>query len=227
MGLFQTKTLVNEIEEYLREKIISSGQYKPGDKVYESKIAEEMKVARTSVREAMRMLEAEGLLILKANKGSFVNNFTQDYIEEIYIIRSLLENQVYKKIIDNDLLTANDFEFMEQIIEKQKAFSQISSKDILWEMTVLDIKFHEFIWQKSNLRLIQRILKGLYFQIFFLIKESLKPDTKFLKSIKEHAYILKCLKNKNYNALKKDLEEGGIPLDIPEAFQSHNINFDF
>ena len=83
-------TLGSEVTHALREAILS-GVYQPGDHLTEAQIAREMQVSHGPVREALRELEAEELIVIEAHRGAFVKAFTADDVREIYSMRSALE----------------------------------------------------------------------------------------------------------------------------------------
>lgn len=78
------------VYETLREAIFKR-ELKPGDKLVENDLAEKLDVSRTPVREALRMLESEGLIDRVPRKGLFVKGFTAEDSIEIYSIRQALE----------------------------------------------------------------------------------------------------------------------------------------
>ncbi|HAA47289.1 MAG TPA: hypothetical protein DCE03_02200, partial [Synergistaceae bacterium] len=78
------------VYETLREAIFRK-ELKPGDKLVENDLAEKLDVSRTPVREALRMLESEGLIERNPRKGLFVKGFTAEDVMEIYSIRQALE----------------------------------------------------------------------------------------------------------------------------------------
>src|ERR1700733_2859126 len=84
--------LRRRVEDALRQAIIS-GQFAPGDRLRERDLIELLKVSRTSLREALRQIEAEGLVALEPNRGPVVTTVTYEEVEEIYEVRSVLEAQ--------------------------------------------------------------------------------------------------------------------------------------
>ena len=74
----------------LREDILS-GKYEEHEELKEVAIGEELGVSRTPVREAFRQLELEGLIQIIPNKGTYVTGITEKDVQDIYMIRSLLE----------------------------------------------------------------------------------------------------------------------------------------
>src|SRR5437667_11654296 len=81
-------TLGSEVTHALREAILT-GVYQPGDHLTEAEIAREMGVSHGPVREALRELEAEELIIIEPHRGAFVRAFTAQDVREIYSLRSL------------------------------------------------------------------------------------------------------------------------------------------
>lgn len=83
-------TASNRIAERLRDRILS-GDLKPGARVRQEVIAAEFGASRIPVRGALRILEADGLITIKANSGAWVSQFSLAECEEIYRIRELIE----------------------------------------------------------------------------------------------------------------------------------------
>jgi DNA-binding GntR family transcriptional regulator len=70
---------------------ISSGDFKPGDRLIERVLCEKYGVSRTVVREALRHLEAEGLVTIVPNRGPVVTVLTREEIEQLFEVRAALE----------------------------------------------------------------------------------------------------------------------------------------
>lgn len=71
--------------------MIATGEIRPGDQVREEFVAERIAVSRTPVREAMRRLEAEGLLERRSNRRSYVTRLDQDQVQDVLAVRATLE----------------------------------------------------------------------------------------------------------------------------------------
>ena len=84
------KPLRDIVFETLREAIINQ-TLKPGERLMEIQLAEEMGVSRTPVREAIRKLELEGLVVMVPRKGAYVAGISMKDIHEVYELRSALE----------------------------------------------------------------------------------------------------------------------------------------
>lgn len=82
--------LREQVAERLRMAIVV-GHFKPGERLIERELCDMMGVSRTSLREALRELQADGLITLKPNKGMSVSVLTQDTARSIYEVRQVLE----------------------------------------------------------------------------------------------------------------------------------------
>ena len=83
-------SLRGRVYESIRDDILS-GRYKQNTELKETAIGAELGVSRTPVREALRQLELEGLVRIIPNRGAFVNMITAKDVQDIYVIRSMLE----------------------------------------------------------------------------------------------------------------------------------------
>jgi DNA-binding GntR family transcriptional regulator len=84
-------TLANEIARHLREQIIS-GALPAGERVNETRITRELSLSRSPVREALRILESEGLVTLEPHRGARVRTVSEEDLEEIFDVRLMIES---------------------------------------------------------------------------------------------------------------------------------------
>ncbi|NLZ51956.1 MAG: GntR family transcriptional regulator, partial [Thermoanaerobacteraceae bacterium] len=104
-------SLRSKIYHHLKNAILD-GVYKPGDSLIEMKLAKELGVSRTPIREAIRQLELEGLVTSIPNKGVVVEGVTLQDVEDIYEIRKMIEGLAARwaaeKISDEQLKELKD-----------------------------------------------------------------------------------------------------------------------
>jgi DNA-binding GntR family transcriptional regulator len=79
-----------QIADSLRAKILG-GEYQPGQRILQARLAEEHGTSRLPVREALRLLEAEGLVTLTANTGAWVSRLSYDECQELYQVRERID----------------------------------------------------------------------------------------------------------------------------------------
>ncbi|KAB2330434.1 GntR family transcriptional regulator [Cytobacillus depressus] len=139
-------TLHLKVCNILREAIIR-GDFKPGERLKQSELADKMGVSRMPIREAFRKLESEGLIILEPHKGAVVKSIKLEDIEEIYALRAELEKMaVYQSV---EWLTSEDLEELSTLVDKME------STDDVDEFIQYNIDFHKLIvkrckWQRLN-----------------------------------------------------------------------------
>ena len=101
------QSLPETLTESLRERILN-GEFKEGDALIQDAIAQEYDVSRMPVREALRQLEASGLVLIKVHKGAVVTSIPTEQIAELFELRALLEcdilGQAIPRITDEQLL---------------------------------------------------------------------------------------------------------------------------
>src|SRR5690242_1323170 len=111
-------SLSSAVAEKLREKIVQ-GDIQEGEQLRQDAIAQEFAVSRIPVREALRQLEAEGLITIVPHRGAVVSLLSCDEIEELFEIRAILEPEVLRVSIPN--LKESDFANAEKILETYDA----------------------------------------------------------------------------------------------------------
>ncbi|MDQ1239575.1 MAG: hypothetical protein QG577_1761 [Thermodesulfobacteriota bacterium] len=84
------KSVVETVADYLRESIVA-GDLKPGEKIRNNEITERLGVSSIPVREALRILESEGLIISRPCRGSWVSRVSRKDLEEVFEMRTFLE----------------------------------------------------------------------------------------------------------------------------------------
>ncbi|MGH2860577.1 MAG: GntR family transcriptional regulator [Solirubrobacteraceae bacterium] len=95
-GPLQTRKTSVMVADAIRRGILE-GRLRPGDRLKESLLAEELAVSRTPIREAIAMLQAEGLLDVQQHRGAQVRSYTLAELEEIYDLRSILEGYAARR----------------------------------------------------------------------------------------------------------------------------------
>lgn len=89
------QSIPEALTESLRERILN-GEFKEGDALVQDAIAQEYDTSRMPVREALRQLEAEGLVIMQLHRGAVVTTLPTEQIAELFELRALLECEVLR-----------------------------------------------------------------------------------------------------------------------------------
>src|SRR5215469_14031428 len=138
-------SLTSAVAEKLREKIVH-GDIQEGEQLHQDAIAQEFAVSRIPVREALRQLEAEGLITIVPHRGAVVSLLSCDEIEELFEIRAVLEPEVLRVSIPN--LKEEDFQKAEQILETYD--TALGDEGDVSEWGRLNWQFHSTLYAGAN-----------------------------------------------------------------------------
>lgn len=177
----------------LRQAILK-GELKPGERLMEIALAERLGVSRTPIREAMRKLELEGLVVMIPRRGAQVANITEKDLNDVLEVRIALENMAIEKACKR--MTEEE---LDKLWQAAREFEHTMAEGNLVRLAEADVAFHEIIYQASdNCRLIQ-VLNNLREQIYRYRVEYLKEEETRNVLVKEHEEL--------YNAVKaRDVE---------------------
>jgi len=139
------RTLADEVVERVRDAILT-GQLAPGEQLREGALAESLAVSRGPVREALKRLEREGLVIVRTNRRAFVARLSREDAEEVYSLRNALERLAVTCACRN--ATPTDLENMRFVVAKMA--SRIGADMSEQEAAELDVEFHDALYQASR-----------------------------------------------------------------------------
>ncbi|MPW25055.1 FCD domain-containing protein [Alkalibaculum sp. M08DMB] len=185
----------------MRQAIID-GDFKPGQRLMEVQLADQMGVSRTPVREAIRKLELEGLVIMVPRKGAYVAGLSSEDIKEVVEIRAVLEGFAAKKASLNS--TEQDIERLEEMLIR---FQEAASENNVLNLINYDAEFHDVIYKSTkNSKLIQMI-NGLKEQVqrYRVAYFTQVHNTDML--LKQHRSMLDAIKSKDGNLARQIAEE--------------------
>lgn len=175
----------------LRQAILK-GELKPGERLMEIALADRLGVSRTPIREAMRKLELEGLVVMIPRRGAQVANITEKDLNDVLEVRIALENVAIEKACKR--MTETE---MGRLWLAAKEFEKTMEDGNLVKLAEADVTFHEIIYQASdNKRLIQ-VLNNVREQIYRYRVEYLKEGEIREMLVKEHEELTKAIKERD------------------------------
>lgn len=175
----------------LRQAILR-GELKPGERLMEIVLSNRLGVSRTPVREAIRMLEKEGLVLMMPRKGAQVAQITEKDLREVLEVRVGLEELAVRfaceRITEEELRELN---------QATKEFREALRGNDLQLMAEADVRFHDVIYQAThNQRLIQ-IINNIREQMYRYRIEYLKDQEGSDALVKEHEAISEAIRRKD------------------------------
>jgi len=185
------KPLREMVFESLREAI-NLGRLRPGERLMEIQLAEEMGVSRTPVREAIRKLELEGFVAMVPRKGAYVAGISVKDIVDVFEIRSSLE--ALAAGLAAERITDEEMELLERSLVE---ISEFSTDENIKAIVDGDINFHDIIYKASrNQRLVQ-IITHLQEQIHRFRMTSLSQPGRTKIALDEHKSIVEAISDRN------------------------------
>ncbi|HEX5414392.1 MAG TPA: GntR family transcriptional regulator [Chloroflexota bacterium] len=142
---------------------IRSGRFAPGERLRDSELAERLGLSRGTVREALRRLEQEGLVVSQPHRGVFIANLSADDAAEIFSLRQLLESFAVRLAVPH--LDAAAADRLRKIVDDMTAAAEAGDRV---EHHRQDLLFHEQICLVSGHRHLHRVWSGLALKLWLV-----------------------------------------------------------
>lgn len=175
----------------LREAILK-GDLKPGERLMELQLADKLGVSRTPIREAIRMLQQEGLAITIPRRGAEVAGMTEKDMEDVLQIREALEILAVR--LASDKITTKQ---LEQLEKRLMAFEEAIKTKEVKQIAQTDMDFHDLIYDAAENPKLVTMLNNLREQIYRYRVEYLKDEKIYPRLIEEHRQVIIGLKNRD------------------------------
>lgn len=204
---------------YLKNAIITN-ELAPGAPIREQELTKRLKMSRTPIREAMRELEKDGLLISYPARGTFVLAVSPSDVAEIYDLRILCELWA----LEQGLSRMHDSE-----IEIINRLTHEAEANIDWEKFHLsDLLLHNLIIEKSYNKRLVSFIQAINVQIERIRRFNATCKDRYDLGIVEHKKIINALLNRNLPAAKKALEEHlrtsrSTAIEIAKLFELQSV----
>ena len=168
----------------LREAILQ-GRLKPGDRLMEIQLANQLGVSRTPIREAIRMLEQEGLAITVPRKGAQVAKMSEKDMEDVLETREVLDSLAVSKACER--MTAED---LENLRAARDRFEDAVGVGDTRKIAEADVAFHDVIYRASNNPKLVNILYNLREQMYRYRLEYIKDNSVYDTLIQEQRALV-------------------------------------
>ena len=175
----------------LRQAILR-GELQPGERLLEIHLANKLGVSRTPIREAIRKLELEGLVIMIPRKGAVVAEITEKSLRDVLEVRRALEELAVKLACEK--IQADE---IEELKVAAKEFEKALGTGDVTVYAEADVKFHDIIYRTTdNQRLIQ-LLYNLREQMYRYRVEYLKREEVHETLLTEHQHIIEMIEKQD------------------------------
>lgn len=189
----------------IRQAILN-GELEPGERLMEKQLADRMGVSRTPIREAIRKLELEGLVVMVARKGAEVARITEKDLKEVLEVRCALE-ELAVKIACERMSEKN----LARLIKTMEEFKNAVNKKSVEKIIEKDVEFHDIIFEATENEKLIQILNNLREQFYRYRVEHIRKSKDHTDLLKEHEDIVKAITERE-------------PMKAMESIRTHIIN---
>lgn len=213
LNLDNYKPLRDVVFESLRTAILE-GKLKSGQRLMEVQLAEQLGVSRTPIREAIRKLELEGLVIMLPRKGAYVADMSFKDLIDVLEIRASLEGLAAS--LASGRRRDEDIEGLEKLAREFE--ESVKSGDIE-EVLKKDVEFHEYIFSLANNKKLYQIINSLWEQVHRFRVTYVSDYEASLSLVEEHNKIFEAIKEGNCELAQKYATEH---IELAEQFFMEN-----
>ncbi len=173
--------------ETLRDAI-RKGILKPGERLMEIQLAEELGVSRTPVREAIRKLELEGYVIMMPRRGTYVANLSIRDVNEVFEIRTSLDSLASGLAAER--ITDDELERLQRLLVTIGGYVEANDMDKIVET---DMEFHDLLYQASRNTRLVGIIFNLREQLTRFRTTSMSFPGRLKATLEEHRRIVEAI----------------------------------
>lgn len=174
--------------------MILRGDLLPGEKVHQYDLAATLGTSRIPLREALSTLSAEGVLTHRSNSGYQVARFNSSDLGELYLMRRLLENELYRTAA----LTPATAHAMEQLNEKLRT---IDPRQDLERYQMVNEEFHFVLFNTSPLRLVREEVSRLWYRSSFYRSLFLHSAPSVASVLADHEQMIQSVRENDLERL--------------------------
>lgn len=175
----------------LRDAILR-GDLKPGERLMEMHLANKLGVSRTPIREAIRMLEQEGLAVTVPRKGAQVAKMTEKDLQDVLEVRDALDELAVSSACAH--ITSEQLQELKATVREFEL--AIHARDVR-RMVQADEAFHNVIYRAADNPKLENIVKNLREQMYRYRYEYIKDHTDYQQLVREHAAMIDGFEKKD------------------------------
>ncbi len=179
------------------EEAILSGQFKPRERLVEMDLISKFGISRTVIREALKRLEAKGLVRSTPYRGMMVADLTVEEIEQIYFVRGKLEKIAAQLVIE--YMTPNEIQQLKKLsVEVERHLCEKTH-----QMVEIDSEFHRTIFNACHNRYLSDMIDFLRTKAHIVRFNAWSLPHRIEQSVIEHREMIKAIENRNLSKFEK------------------------
>ena len=153
------ETVASRIYQNIKDQIIE-GRFPPGTRITEQNIAATFNSSRTPVREALRVLAADGFLVFTPNSGTVVREWVPDQVRELFDLRSLIESEIAGLAAQK--ISSKDIDKLKALQDEIERYEALATTENANRISPINREFHQVIAQAGrNERLVLMLASAI------------------------------------------------------------------
>jgi DNA-binding GntR family transcriptional regulator len=187
-------TLKDHIYEVLRNAILDMNIYQEDAdlRLDERKMAEQLGISRTPIREALARLEQDGFVEIQPRRGVFVRRKSLEEVLEMIVVWAALESMAARLVTEN----ASDVE-LTSLRKLAAKYSQHAARADIAEYSEANIKFHQRILELSKCSMLKSVADGLFQHMYAVRKRAMGESDSAKRSVVDHMHIIEALESRD------------------------------
>jgi len=186
----KVESIADLAREYIQVWIIK-GEYKPGRQLKEEEIAARLDISRPPVREAFKVLEAEGPVVRRPRRGVFVTEMTAKDVWEAYTLKAALYEMAIELAMD--IISETQIPELEAVVQQMENCVEAQPFDLL-RYQEYHQNFHDQILRISGHDRLKKISASIHNQVSRFSYKSLQDHDHLTSSVRYHREIIKAIK---------------------------------
>lgn len=196
-----SQALYMQVADRLRDQIYQR-ELTPGDAIDEMVLCERFGISRTPLREALKVLNSEGLIELIPRRGSFVRSMDIEELNELFPVMVVLEGLCAREAVEN--CAAQDLLQLEKMHEKLESLAEQGDIDGYYEQNFV---FHQAVQDLSGNKWLQRVIGDLRKVLRLARHMQLTIPGRLENSLEEHRHIMLAFKNNDPDLADQNMQD--------------------
>lgn len=184
----ELETIHTKVTRMLREAIVR-GDFAPGERLVQNELAASFGVSRMPIREALRILEVEGLVTIEPHRGAVVNPSIVENMEEFYVLRAQFEKMAVEQSVPR--IESSEIKELESLI------LQMDKTTEHYEFEKANLEFHNLLIKHCSWKRLLFFIETLWKNFYPLTPHFVLDENYIWKTNNEHREILEAVKEGN------------------------------
>lgn len=193
--------LYQQVAIRLRKRIYRR-ELTPGERIDEKRLCDEFGISRTPLREALKVLDADGLVNLMPRRGCFVAELSREQLSELFPVMAVLEGLIAREAVDH----ASDDDYRELVAMHEELERTAAAGDVdrYYEA---NFAFHQRVQDLSRNRYLQRVARDLRKLLYLARHAQLRKPGRLQESLQEHRTIMAAFRTHDANSAERAMRE--------------------